>query len=115
MENNIKELVNELIGTSVVDVLDMNEWSEKDKIVYQKQMIDTVTNRAIVNIIESLSSEDVEEYKKLEEEDENKGWDYISEKVPNMKEMVAGEYVMVIGELKKELELMKKFDNSLPK
>ena len=106
MNNNIEQLVKDVLGSNLINNLEMQEWSEKDKIVYQKQIIDTVVNRVIARIIESLSMTEINEYKNISEKDEDAGWKFIESKVTDIKQIAAEEYIVLVAELKKELELV---------
>ncbi len=111
MENNIKNIVEEILNANVLNLLEMNEWSDKDKIVYLKKITDMITNRTIIIIIEKLTSEEVEEFKKLMDVNEENGWKYLNTKVPNIKEIAAAEAAMAQIEIQKDVELYKKVLN----
>ena len=70
-----------------------------------------ITSRTIIIIIEKLTSEEIEEFKKLMDVNEENGWKYLNTKVPNIKEIAAAEAAMVQIEIQKDMELYKKVLN----
>lgn len=110
MENifDAGKIVRDLVGTNAIKSLGLESLTEKEKISIQKKLIEIVTSKALTSMIENMSKEDLEQYKKLEEQDEEKAWQFVLSKFPNLKEIVTSEYVMTISEMQKENELMKK-------
>lgn len=106
--DNIKEIVEQVLHTNIVKLLEMEGWEENKRSSHIKKIIETINNLSTAEVLNSLPKNDLDQYKILLDENNDKAETFLLEKVPDVKEIVAAKAFEVQLELMKDLEMYKK-------
>lgn len=96
--------IRKIMETSVIDLLNMNNWTQEEKDKYVQIITETVENRFLDHVMTDLGDENKLVFKQLLSESNEKAWDFLIEKVPNLEEIAAFEtarYKLELSQMKK--------------
>lgn len=105
---NLKIEIEKYLNANIIDLLEMNNWLEKDKAVYLKKIVDAATYSTMAELLNKIKDEDVEEFNIAVSESPEKAMEFIESKIPDYKEIMAAKVFEIKKSLAQDLEIYKK-------
>lgn len=100
----MKNEIAKILSTNIEEILQMSSWSDKDKkILVSKKIIEIITNLTVAEILRVLTKEEGQEMLNMTDGNEIELQNWLKNKVPNYKEIAAGQAALVQMKLKDDL------------
>jgi len=106
--NTIDQSIQDIIEVNISEIIDLDGMTLSERMEIMDNLQKIVINRSMVELINTLDEEQLKEYRKLTEKNNANSYEFLAQAVPNYKEIIASQALILKYEMQKKKELLSK-------